>query len=391
MMADEQADNILHKMARVPKKHGDGRTMTPARSLRLGLERTSAQLWDLAVKVSGARKQELGLEDLEENLPEDALMILLDGPDGMRGGAALDRALVAALIEVQTIGAVQKSDPSDRTPTPTDAAMIAPWIDGALERSDVALCQDGDEVRVEPGSDWAIGYRFGALAEDARSLSLVMDSPDFHIMKLQIQIDGGARSGTLALVLPTISEPSQNTDSNAKGEDQDSKPFLSVAAEISVVASRLTLTLAEAGQLKPGDVLTIDNPELTAAEMRAIDGTLIGTAKLGQLNRHWAIRLHGTPKIAEDITKDSQTLTEPSAKDSRVIEGMVSTPSPEQTSSDRGPLIEDPFPENLPALVEEAGQQVAQQDPVDQFALPDNMLEGLPLPVTQETENVNFE
>lgn len=288
-MANPEPSNILRRMTRATAEDRDVRGVSPARALRVALARTAAQLWDLPLSVTAVRKQLVDHGEVTGALRSDALMVLLDGPEGARGGMALDRALVASLIEVQTIGSVLRVDLSEREPTPTDAAMIAPWLDEALERSDVALGQDANDEGMS--NRWAIGYRFGALAEDARALALVLDATEFHLLRLQIDVADGARSGEMTLVLPAEKTYDPVTDEDPP--ENNAQSFLSVPAEITVFAARKTLTLSEASKLAPGDVLPIDELLLKAAELRAVDGNLLGTARLGQLNGHWAIKLEG--------------------------------------------------------------------------------------------------
>ena len=168
-MADTQRKNLLRDLASAARRAQEVREMSPARALRLGLARAAAQLYELPVQVTEVKSTGLGGEEVAAACGPDMLLALLDGPDGARGAVALNRAMVAALIEVQVMGVVSTLELSDRALTPTDAAMVAPWLDAALERVDLALAE-GLPVGTGPdcgkAGDWLVGYRFGAMAED---------------------------------------------------------------------------------------------------------------------------------------------------------------------------------------------------------------------------------
>ncbi len=257
--------------------------MSPVRALRLGLARAAAQLLELPLQVTELKLSELGIDDLADTLPGDMLLALLDGPEGARGAVALDRALVASLIEVQTIGAVTTLAVTERKLTPTDAAMVAPWLDSALDRVDAAL---GKEAATDEGG-WLTGFRFGAMAADPRALSLALEASGFHQLRLTVDVALGRRTGSMILLLPAA-KPHEKPDPEARKGPQEA--FLAVPAELSVIAARLSLPLSEAGALKPGDVVPLGGLLMEKAELRTLDGQLAGRAHLGRLGDHWAVR-----------------------------------------------------------------------------------------------------
>lgn len=301
-MAPTHADNLLRQKASTARKERETREMTPARALRLGFARAAGQLWDLPMDVLSVEETVCGLEDVAQQLPGGALMLLLDGPDGARGALALDCAVMTAMVEVQTIGVVSPKPPDARTPTPTDAAMIVPWLDGALERADVVLRQSGgpDDQDTNP-DDWSIGYRFGAMAENARALMLALDAPDLHRLRIELDVGVGARQGSCTLLLPVRASATPDAPvADAQARERAREAMMRVPAELQVVAGRLSLTVAQASQLKPGECLPIDDLLLPSAELQTADGTAHGTARLGKIDGHWAIRIGGTLEDTPD-------------------------------------------------------------------------------------------
>ena len=76
-----------------------------SRALRLALARDAASLFDLPLAVIGTVQGRPGNNALTQLVPESNLL-LLDGHDGQVGAAALDMALVEALIQQQTMGTI---------------------------------------------------------------------------------------------------------------------------------------------------------------------------------------------------------------------------------------------------------------------------------------------
>lgn len=349
-MSTANAENLLRQKASTARKERETREMTPARALRLGFARVAGQLWDLPMDVLGIEQSLCGLENVAALLGDDGLLMLLDGPDGTRGALALDCAVMAAMTEVQTIGVVSPKAPPDRTPTPTDAAMIVPWLDGALEHADVTLLQSVAEDAPSP-HEWMVGYRFGAMAENARALALALDAPDLHCLRFQLDVGVGMRQGACTLLLPAVASPPAADTAQDKTPGEASRDTLmSVSAELRVIAARLSLTLAEANRLKPGDTLPIDAFLLTEAELQAEDGSSHGTARLGKVDGHWAIRLDGSdagdaPRLSEPVPDRAEA--EPHMMDGDMAE-VVLQPKPAPKSAQ---APEPPKPQ-LPATTE---------------------------------------
>lgn len=340
-MADTNAKNLLRDLASAARRDQETRIMSPARALRLGLARAAAQLLELPLQVRDVTSADVSLDALADALPGDMLLVLLDGPDGARGAVGLDRALVASLIEVQTMGTVSSMEVSDRRLTPTDAAMMAPWLDAALEKVDVALAQNPPSLG---GKDhgWIVGYRFGAMAEDARALVLALDSPDFHLLRLKIDVALGRRTGDMVLLLPAA-PPVETSGPASPAAPRET--FLAVPAELRVIAARLSLPLDRAGALRPGDVVPLGTLMFDAAELRAVDGKLAGKARLGRLGEHWAVRFAGAlpERPGDAVNAPPASPPMPSSPKMDELPPPVAEPElPEPAMPDLPALIDDP-------------------------------------------------
>ena len=268
--------------------------MSPAKALRLSIARAAEDLWDLAAAASGISIAEETLDDAIGALPEQGLIVLLDGPEGLVGAAYMPFPIVAGLIEAQTIGRISKLAPDPRRVTRTDAAMVAPLIDGMLERYDDLL----EEAGVAP---WARGYRFGTMMDSARLLSLALKAPDFHVIRFSLDL-AAAREGEVMMLFPVEEHPAVNAAGGSGGARLDGAleaQILQAPTELRAVLHRLSMPLSAVSALKVGEVLTIPRDALAHTDLEVGAQTVIGTVRLGQINGMRAIRLN-LPGVVSD-------------------------------------------------------------------------------------------
>jgi len=277
------------------------------RALRLAIARAAADELDLAVSVIGATQARRTLEDLTDQLAGDRMHVLLDGPsgqsedrreirgDGRIGALCLDRSFVTALTQHQTMGQVSGGAPDDRPFTDTDAAMTAGLVDAILARS-------GDLVESPADQTCLRGYRFGARAEDSRTLLLALEEERYRIFNLTLDIAAGVQQGTICLILPEVPDPSDKDDPAAlpAGPRLD-QGFGVIRAELMAVVCRLKFSLAELAEMKPGDALPLAQDRLDQTELLALDGQKIAVGRLGQSAGMRAIRLNETAAPIPDL------------------------------------------------------------------------------------------
>ncbi|ETX26716.1 hypothetical protein RISW2_20610, partial [Roseivivax isoporae LMG 25204] len=195
-MRDIATDNVLSRKAQAARRAIEARGMSVEKALRRALARTAEEAWNLALIAREARQAGLdqdGVADILER--EDQMILLLDGPDGALGFACLDRQAVTALVEVQTLGFVTDLAPDDRPLTPTDAAMAAPLVEGALARL-------ADYLGDDPLAAEAAGWRFGAMIDHPRIAINLMTAALYRTFEAALDMGGGRRMGQVALVLP---------------------------------------------------------------------------------------------------------------------------------------------------------------------------------------------
>lgn len=269
-----------------------------------GLADLAARAWTLA--VARAAQEELGLTidlrevtvdrrvlaEVAEILPDPALIAVLDeGAGEATGFAVLDAALTAAMVEAMTTGALSPSRGPDRRPTRTDAAMLAPVLDRALAGFETAL--DG-----VAGLDTARGYRFAALADGARALTLLLEDGPFRLLRARAVLAGGTRDGVLLLGLPD--RGAADPPGLAAPPPPDDRFAEELAAQVNAaqvrleaVLLRLPLSLGTVLGLSVGQEIALPKADVAKVALEGMDGRRVAVGRLGQHTGLRAIRLDG--------------------------------------------------------------------------------------------------
>lgn len=295
-MVNPTPSGILGRKANSARQQHEARTMTPTKALRRALSRTADRLWDLALVVQGVERGIFDQEECVSQLPEDVVLILLEGRNGDLGLAAISRPVVMALVEVQTIGVVTEFMPDNRPFTYTDAAMVAPLLDGCLENLE-------GQLEGLPEQELMGGYRFGVMVDDARTAGLVLDSAEYRAFRLLADMEGGRKNGEVLFLFPEVpkQEPEVEVDDSpgpTKGLHEDSLSL--VPFQIRVLLPPIRLPLSKASGLAAGDVLRLPPDFISEAEVHAGLGQKVASGRLGQMNGHWAIRLD-LPDDGDDL------------------------------------------------------------------------------------------
>ncbi|SNT17116.1 Type III flagellar switch regulator (C-ring) FliN C-term [Antarctobacter heliothermus] len=258
--------------------------MSLAKALRRALSRTADVLWDLALVTQSVTVETMDQDDVVEALGKTDLLVLLDGPDGAIGIASVDCQVMTGVIEVQTIQQVtQMPVEDDRVLTQTDAAMLAPLLDGALGRL-------ADTLTEHPLHSQLVGYRFGAMIEDSRAAGLLLEAAGYRSFRADIDLALGRRRGVLTFFLPEC-KPKRGAPGAVQGVGPHEERLSRVPARLDAALARITLPLSKAEALKPGDVLNLPLDALSKVEVMAGHGHLVARGRLGQLNGLRAVRL----------------------------------------------------------------------------------------------------
>ena len=247
-----------------------------AQDFPLALARAAQDLARLPLAVQGVQQRGATLGEFVDMIPEHAMIALLDR-DGGAGSAVLvlDPTLMAGLIESFTTGRPGTSAVQPRRTTRTDAAILAPFIDAALD-----------------GAGHGDGWRYAAHLPEARPLGLLLDEGDYTLWQADLRLGSGERSGSLFLLRPAHPPaPALPSPEAPETADHISARLGEVEARMDAVLARSAMTVTQIMALAPGDILPLGGATLDSIRLTGVDGRMIGEGKLGQLRGMRALRL----------------------------------------------------------------------------------------------------
>ncbi len=274
--------DVLSRKADAARRVFEARAMSPAKALRRALSRSADVLWDLALVAKAVDQEHLDQDGVVAQLPPEALLLLLDGPEGVVGFVTLERDLVVGLTEVQTMLQVTQMPADPRPFTATDAAMAAPLLDATLERFARFLEDHPLRPQIE-------GFRFGAMLEDARAAGMLLDAPGYMMFRTTLDLALGRRRGELRLFLPERPGARRATPPGQPGAHEQKMELL--PAQMQAVLGALRLPLGRVQALQPGDLLPLAPEVLERVTLYAGPGTPVAGGRLGQMNGMRAVRL----------------------------------------------------------------------------------------------------
>ncbi len=265
----------------------------------LALARAARDDFSMVFEVSSVVAQRISLTEVLELPPERGLIAVLEGPREALGILLLSPEVLAALIEVQTLGKVSTQPVMARKATRTDAAMVAEFIDHCLIGLQESLLTDEDLV-------WTDGFRYASFLDEPRPLALLLEDTAYKVLKADCDL-GAARQGRLILALPA--------DGHGRRPHRQAKQLAEPAAEmvfsaalgeqvfdadclLHAVLARVTLSLAAIVALKEGDVVPLPSATLDRIMLEGIDGQVAGLGRLGQNRGQRAVRMTGETAIA---------------------------------------------------------------------------------------------
>lgn len=289
-MAD-QGDVLRRKLAAArPVEAG---TESGGRAWRVAFARAARNCIGLDLDVPILRDDRRSLGELLDLVPDRGLLAVLEGPEQGLGLLVMSPDLLAAVIEMQTIGRVAATAPLPRRPTRTDAAMSARLIDAALATLETALATSPDLV-------WTAGFRYASFLDEPRPLGLLLDDVPYRLITCDLDIANGARQGSVLLALPAEGRgpepapapPPNETPTTARAWTSAMETaVLGADVTLDAVIGRLRLPLAQAMALAPGMILPLKAARIDHVSVMIPGMPAIATAKLGQNKGMRALKL----------------------------------------------------------------------------------------------------
>ncbi len=309
-MADRQEKSVLRRKAEAGRTSAAAtRLVTPCKALSTALVKAVDQHVGLEAAVGKCAMRTGTLAEVLETVPEGGLLVVLEGPDEAQGVMALDAALLSGVIEKLMTGALSARPSAPRRATRTDAALVADAIDGTLRQFETMLSGSG-------AAQWASGYGYASFLDSPRPLALMLEDTDYRLLSLEIDLEAGARTGALMLVLPAggaVAGASASASTGAVGaaggptpdgggagdavpwaqalEDRVMGGHVRLRAELC----RVVMPIAALEALVPGQSVPVPADALDQADILGADGRRIARGRLGQSRGMRAVRLHGAP------------------------------------------------------------------------------------------------
>ena len=311
-MSSTEKNQILRRKVSQGNRLRDVATVSPSRALRLALARAADDLWDLGLVVQGIQQDMLDLDTVQAGLETGRLILVLRTAEGDCALALLTRTALAALIEVQTMGAVFDQPPEDRAFTGTVA-----------ERAWLYLSQVLDLVGTLAGGTTLAhqvrGYRLASRADGPRAAGLFLSAPQYRVLTATVDFGPGLRQGDVQLVLPVRAVPADPPRHRATGAPSGAdQGFASLPTALQVVLGPVPVSLAWACSLKPGDMMPLPPDILDHAQLRAGGGKPVARGRLGRMGGHRALRLNlpgKAPGAGGSDPADGTAFAEPGPQD----------------------------------------------------------------------------
>lgn len=290
------------KPARLPQPQPP----SPARAAANAVGRAAERLYRMPVLPIEIRPGVATLAELPELLPEQALLVVLQGPGDQIGVMGLGFETVTALIEVQALGRITARPTERRRLTRSDAAICVDFVNALM-------AELGTEMAAVDGFGPVQGYRYATHLDDPRPLMLMLEDRPYRSLSFDLRFGAAeTRDGQILVAVPhkadarpALPQPAA-AQSTPTAAPSDAAPAATLACamaaapvEVVGVLCRRTITLGELRALVPGRLLPLPRVNLAQARLETRDGQLLATGKLGEAEGCHALRLHDPARAAD--------------------------------------------------------------------------------------------
>ena len=290
-MNDQTEQTVLKRKAEAGKPRLSFSAMSPAKALRVGLAKAAQDQLRLALIVDKVTEDRLSLAEMLDLLEERALLAVLNGPAEGLGLVALSPPVLAALVEIQTMGRVTQGDALSRRPTRTDATMAVDFIDQVMIELELALAAEMDVI-------WAGGFRYASFLNDPRPLGLLLEDTAYRVFRIEIDLAMGAKRGIMLLALPAAGRGNPPERRGAAVPDPGAawaasmeRTVMATPAQLVAVLHRMTIPLSAVMALQVGDLLPLPMSGVEKLRIEGTGGRKLANGKLGQARGYRAVKL----------------------------------------------------------------------------------------------------
>lgn len=265
--------------------------LTSSRAVRMALTKAANDAVGLSVVVSSVAEEVMQLDDMLGSL-EDGLMLLGLMVSGRSVGMiALDMQMRAAVLEMQTTGALIAQKADDRPPTRTDKTLCDPLLLTFLDAFPHAVIGTSLE-------GWTDGVVLGDQIQSTRAAGLILQDRDYRVVRMRVDLDLADRQGLLVMTLPLVHHDPDPVSAQPPEVDWQTafeQVVHDTPACLDAQLHRFPISLARAETLKIGDVLPLPGCTVHSVRLLDPDGKEVAQAKLGQIGGKRAVRLQAAP------------------------------------------------------------------------------------------------
>lgn len=292
-MADPDQISAIRQKAGARRPPPEIPPVTAAVALGKALARAGDATAGLSINATDVTEDRVVLSVLDGDIAEHDLLAIAEGADSRFGLLVADPDLIAAVIEMQTIGRVLPSPAHPRPTTRTDAAMCADFFDLVLEGLERALT-----AAQLPVASLCNGFRFALQLDDYRAAKMALPDIAYRRYRAVLDLGNGGKQGHLTLLLPfDATKPPAAHRSGAGPEKPSETPpaILGARVELHAILHRVRMSLDNVSGLAPGMVITLTRDVLDTVELEDLTGQIRATCRLGQAAGQRALRIEMDP------------------------------------------------------------------------------------------------
>ena len=324
--------------------------------LRVEIPRAADQLLAMQADVQAVTLSTMGHSGVVAALGRHDLICLISRESRDVGLLVVDLGLLAALVEIQTLGQITSAPPKERVPTRTDAVVVSDMVDKWMSDVGRVAAETGLSGDV-PFTDFVREH--GVL--DLRAVELTLDPGQYRSMRITMALGDDAKIGVMTFFVPAH-EAGGDVEHGSLAARL--RPHLMEAeASMDAVLTRIEQPLQKVLTLKVGDVLTLDPNCLRRLQLEVKEDVPLAQGRLGQVNGFRAVRLTGSEDVGAGTSpffgaqlnaqagKAMETMALSDGGSSGGDEGVVPDDLPELPAlPDTGDLPEVPDFPDLPDL-----------------------------------------
>ena len=298
-MADDVKNSVLLKKLGAKSPAPEMVTITPATALRKAAIRAAQNMGGLILAVPTLQEVRSSVSGIVDELPENAMLMLMAGPDASFGLAVADCQLIAAIIEHQTTGRVLPSAADPRPPTKTDTVIVSDLVDQILTLFETNLAP----LNYPPPVG---GFRFAMPLENPRAVTMALEEMPYRAYDMTLDLANGAKTGQLRLVFPWFTASAEQLDAKKNRDWAKSLHEATATSPVPLraVLHRKSMSYQSIANLKVDDMIEVPNQCLQAISIEGDDGVQVAQAKLGQVAGVFAVKIVVAGKSSKGVSDD---------------------------------------------------------------------------------------